>query len=279
MRFNIVLVQPEGCPSYSHNQCFLEVAHVLRYGLEDLGHQVIFGKGLEKEGYNVILGYHLLGGKRLPEGFKYIVYQLEQLTNPEGWPPEIINTLKSSCIVWDFSEQNMEWLAKHGINAIYKPIGFHPKMARIQPCQKKEIDILFYGSLNARREKILTQLQKKFKTKILFGVYGEERDYWISRAKLVLLIHYYETKLFDEVRLSYLMNNGIFTIVENTPYKKYEDLLIFTDYEKLVDICDYYLKNKTLRNKIAERIFKGFSHYPETEFLGKALTLMYSFST
>ncbi|MFQ5708113.1 MAG: hypothetical protein ACE5HO_11720 [bacterium] len=275
MKFNIVLVQPGDNTGYPHAQCFTEIAHVLRYGLEDLGHQVILGGRLYKDCVNIVLGYQFFWGKRLPEGYRYVVYQLEELSENEGWSLTMLETLRSPCVVWDFNEQNVQFLADRGIKAICKPIGYHPKMEWIGKDKLEDVDILFYGSLNDRRKRILSRLQNKFDVRVLFGVYGRERDQWISRSKMVLSIYYYETKLFDDVRMSYLMNNKVFTIVEDAPNKKYEDLLVYADYGSLIECCDYYLHHETLRNQIAEKAYHGFKQYPEVEFLQQALSLSF----
>ncbi|MFQ5641251.1 MAG: hypothetical protein ACE5IR_25000 [bacterium] len=273
MKFNIVqAVPPKEDPAFAHTQCILEVAQVLQYGLEDLSHQVIFGNDLQKDCLNIILGYHPLWGNPLPDGYTCIVYQLEQLSEKRSWQADFLKTLRSASIVWDFSEQNVAFLRQNGIPAVYKPIGFHPMMQRIQPNPVQDVDVLFYGSINERRGKILAELQKKFNTRILFGVYGEERDQWISRSKMVLVVHYYDTKLFDEVRLTYLLNNRIFTVVENTPHKRYEDVIVYTDYENLVPTCERYLNDENARDAAAEQAFRTFSQYPESEFLQRALS-------
>ncbi|RMD94660.1 MAG: hypothetical protein D6813_01825 [Calditrichaeota bacterium] len=274
MRFNIIILSPQQDPNYKHNLCFLEVADVLKFSLEDLGHDVLLNSNLIKDGFNIILGYHFLDGKKLPPGYRFIIYQLEELGAEGGWPPHIIETLRSDCFVWDFCEQNIEYLAERGIQAYLKPIGFHPKMERIPHQDNKDIDILFYGSINHRRRKILHHLQKRFNTHILFGLYGKQRDEWIGRSKIVVSIYYYEKKQFDYVRLFYLMNNKVFTIIEDTPHRKYEDFLVYAQYDEIVDTCAYYLENEPLRKAIAEKTYLQFSNYPETEFLSDVLRKM-----
>ena len=240
--------------------------------MEDLGYEVIFGEGLRRDHLNIILGYQFLYGQKIPSEYKCIVYQLEQLSELEGWPLENLETLMSpSCVIWDFSERNIDFLAERGIRAVLKPLGFHQKMFRIKYRQNKDVDILFYGSKNERRMKILNELEQKFNVKILCGIYGHERDEWIARSKIVLSIYYYQTKLFDDVRIGYLMNNKAFIIIEDSPNKKYDDFLIYIPYEQLVERCEYYLNNDALRFEKAEQAFQGFRKYPESEFLKRAL--------
>lgn len=271
-KFNLVLAAPGDIEQYPHTQCFLEVAQLLRFGLRDLGHTVLLGTGFREDCWNLVLGYHFFFGKPLPKGYPCIVYQLEQLENEAGWPPNNLETLRTADVVWDYSERNIDLLATQGIDAVHKPLGFHPQMKQIEVQPSPPIDILFYGSMNERRMKLLKQLTNRFKIKVLFGVYGAERDRWIGQAKLVLLVHYYETKLFDEVRLSYLMNNKVFTVVEDTQYRKYDDLLVFSDYDELEETCEFYVKRDQSRKELAARAYAGFSQYPETEFLRKAIS-------
>ncbi len=273
MKFNIVLaLPPEDRESFVHAQCFLETADLLRYGLEDLGYEVIFGEGLQRDHLNIILGYQFLYGQKISSEYKCIVYQLEELSELEGWPLKNLETLMSpSCVVWDFSERNIDFLAERGIRAVLKPLGFHQKMFRIKYRQNKDVDILFYGSKNERRMKILKELERKFNVEILCGIYGHERDEWIARSKIVLSIYYYQTKLFDDVRIGYLMNNKSFSIIEDSPNKKYDDFLVYIPYEQLVERCEYYLNNDDLRREKAKQAFQGFREYPESEFLKRAL--------
>ena len=272
-KFNIVLALPPDNPDYIHAQCFIPVANLLRHGLEDLGHTVIFGEGLLKDHLNIVLGYHFLWGQQLPPEYPCIIYQLEELFAGQEWPLEIIETLRSpNCVVWDFSERNIDFLAERGIPAFFKPLGFHPKMFNVSPRQQKDVDVLFYGSKNERRMKILRELEKCCNLKVLTGVYGAERDEWITRSKIVLCMRYYEIQLFDEVRISYLLNNRVFTVVEDTPNRRYTDFITYAGYDRLVTTCQYYLQNDRLRTEAAERAFREFSRFPESEFLKTAIS-------
>lgn len=271
--FNIILARPESETDYYHTQCFKEVAELLGYGLNDLGFEARFTGQIMDNCINVILGYHALAGRRLPPSHNFIIYQLEELSDEIIKLDEMIYTLQSPCIVWDFCESNIRFLRRHGVNALYKPMGFHAKMKRIEHREEKDIDILFYGSLSDRRTHILQQLSKEFKTKTLFGIYGSERDKWIARSKIVLSIYFFKTRYFDDVRLSYLLNNKVFTIVEDTPHKKYQDFMIYAPYDELVETCRHYLENEHLMREHVEHAFTCFSKYREKDFLKNALLM------
>ncbi|MFQ5677421.1 MAG: hypothetical protein ACE5G1_16150, partial [bacterium] len=272
-KFNIVIASSAKEKERLHSQCFFEIALVLKYGLEELGYEVWSTDGLRRDCTNIILGYHLLDGKVLPKGYDCIIYQLEELHAQGSLPFRILDTLSSpDVIVWDFSQQNIEFLANLGINAIHKPIGFHPQMYRINHSPEKNVDVLFYGSKNERRLRLLRALDKTCNLKMLFGAYGAVRDQWIARSKIVVSIYYYETKFYDDVRMSYLLNNKVFTIVEDTPHRQHEDFVIYTDYDNIVDTCQYYIEKPALRTEITEKAFQRFAEYPESEFLKMALS-------
>ncbi len=74
-----------------------------------------------------------------------------------------------------------------------------------------------------------------------------------------------------DVRIGYLMNNKSFSIIEDSPNKKYDDFLVYIPYEQLVERCEYYLNNDDLRREKAKQAFQGFRKYSESEFLKLAL--------
>jgi hypothetical protein len=45
-------------------------------------------------------------------------------------------------------------------------------------------------------------------------VYGQARDALVARARIQLNVHYYEAKVFEVVRVSYLLANGRFVVSE-----------------------------------------------------------------
>lgn len=277
MKFNI-LAAATTKKTRLHIPCLFSVIEAVKLGLEELGHQVELKSQADKSCINILFGYHNLGGMALPRDFEFIVYQLEQFPGYER-DEEVFKVLKSNALrtlktadkIWDFSRENIDWLAERGLHAVYKPIGFHAKMKRVKHRSDRDIDFLFYGSGNDRRNDILKTLSKKYKVRHLFGVYGQRRDEWIGRSKVVLGIHFFESRLFDEVRTSYLMNNMAFTVLEDTPHKKYQEVLVFSDYDNYVETCEHYLARPEEMDARAIAAYELFSQNPETRFLEQAL--------
>ncbi len=216
-KFHITIVRPAG---YQHSECFREIAEGLAWALRELGHTAAIGENtLDPRAINIVLGTHLLPEAEalaLPENS--IVYNLEQLGAAElpAWYPVLAERVR----VWDYSELNLPYWKRVQclVPVQVVPVGFAPVLEKIPQASRQDIDVLFYGSLNERRKLILLQLEAAgVKVHHVFGVYGQERDALIGRAKLVLNVHFYESKLFEIVRVSYLLANGKAVITEQSP--------------------------------------------------------------
>ena len=102
--------------------------------------------------------------------------------------------------VWDYDEENLNVLRLIRPDVklhVLKPYKMWPKE------YKKDIDILFYGSMNDHRKKILDELSKRHNVKILTNCWdGNELDRWILRSRILLNLHYYnETALQEQARM------------------------------------------------------------------------------
>ena len=274
-RFQITLVRPEG---FLHTEAFLEVAETLQFGFRSLGHTAQIRENVfDTTATNVVLGSHLLSFKQaseIPAGS--IVYNLEQLGGP-NLPTHFYELARRLC-VWEYSPQNIkQWKATSpACPPVLVPLGYVPELSRIHPAETQDIDVLFYGSSNARRNGILIALKDAGAVvRSLFGVYGKERDELIARSKIVLNIHYYHAKIFEIVRVSYLLANSKAVVTECCPDTEIEEGLagcvLGCPYESLVERCLSLLKNDEERRRLESRGFKWFSHRKESEILSKAL--------
>jgi hypothetical protein len=235
---------PGGIP---HVACFTEIALLLKHSFTSLNFDCdITVNNLSNSRINVILGGNLIKHHTLSPSFTYIYFQLEQLSDDEGWySKEMVNLLSNAYDVWDYSQTNIHFLKKRGIKAKLLPLGYHPALEIITPQLKKDIDILFYGSINQRRLDIIKELKKDsgIKCSAVFGVYGPQLYNLIARSKIILNVHFYSKMIFEAVRISFLLNNHCFVISEDStdyPYQKIE--LPLVPYDTIIDTCYYYLK-------------------------------------
>jgi hypothetical protein len=266
-RFNIVTIWPDG---YPHSACFNEVAETLLYGLEALGHHVhIVRNFFSQTCWNIVLGAHLLPFQSAVPAKNAIIYNLEQLGSAALFNER---ALTGFGWWWDYSEKNLAEL-KLGYWGKHVPIGYVPELTRIRP-NVQDIDVLFYGSINERRKKILEDCTNAgLKVCAAFNCYGPERDDLIARSKVVLNVHYYESKIFEIVRCSYLMANRkcIVTEESNELDADLEHGVVPVPYSFLVEMCKCVANDVYLRKNQEEIAFEVMSKRDEREILKSAL--------
>ena len=109
--------------------------------------------------------------------------------------------LKQADEVWDYDEQNIEVLKLIRPDVklhVLKPYKDWSKYASVA----KDIDILFYGTMNEHRAKILSELKKKYKVAIIQTWDGRVLDSYIMRSKVLLNLHYYyESSMQEQARM------------------------------------------------------------------------------
>jgi hypothetical protein len=272
--YRIVLISP---PGYTHAFCFRELAVLLKASLEQNG--MVCDMAVNQphpQRVNIVLGYHLLPLSDELRHFTFVPFQLEQLSEREGlFSPKTKQLLNMAEEVWDYSLENIAFLAKQGITARHVPIGYHPILERIEPAAQPDIDVIFFGSLGGRRTQLLNTLTKSqdLTAHALFDVYGDQRDMLIARSKVVLNVHYYSTRIFEAVRVSYLLNNRCCVISEHSSVYPYTGVDIpMVDYNELYDTCVRYARNDTLRNECAQHCYKQFkARYHMADILGRLI--------
>jgi len=253
----VCLIQPHG---YAHSIGLLEVCQLLAASFASLGWRAkVTVNQLEAGALNVVVGYHLLKPEdaALFSGRRVVIYQLEQATQSTGWlTAERLVLLQAASDVWDYSLENIAVLRQSGIKRVRElRLGFHPALRKIAQWQEnaKDVDVLFYGSINERRANVLDALGKHCRVKTLFGVYGDERDGWVARSRIVLNIHHYPSKIMEQVRLSYLLNNECFVISEESEQNPFGDGIVSAPYGDLAAQCEHFLADPVARSEVAAR--------------------------
>lgn len=222
-------------------QCFIEINNAVKSILGN-DHRVVFNA-------------HCFAA---PENT--IVYNLENLvTNPDriAWA--------ASREVWDFNKQNIPCYPAEA-KVFYVPIGYHPSMERFGRSEILDIDLVFCGTINPRRAKILGQIADKgYKVNIINNcVFGKERDGILARSRLALNIHHYvNPDMFESVRVSHLIANQVPVLTEESTHRD-EQLwgLNGIPYEKLVDAVVDYLERpqlhlETMSNQLLDTFKKN----------------------
>ncbi|NTJ43605.1 glycosyltransferase family 1 protein [Agrobacterium larrymoorei] len=267
-------------PGYTHSQAFDEVAQGLQGAFEELGGSApIIRQVGEFAGRSpIIYGANLLTSEvasRMPKGS--VIMNLEQVSADSTWINERYTAVLKTLPVLDYSQRNRENLAGKGItHARVLEVGYSKRLTRIPQNHEKDIDVLFYGSMNDRRRDILVALRDEgLNVKPLFNVYGQERDEAIARAKVVINIHHYESAVFEIVRISYLLANGVCVLSEGNIHdpdlSSFKEGVAIERYDGLVERCKALIADAEGRSIIANRGFEAISSRLQADMLMKVM--------
>jgi hypothetical protein len=266
--FNICIIQPTG---YVHSLAFLELAELLKYSLIDLDHKAsISYNHIETNAINIIIGCHLLdpaNSKFIPRDT--IILNTEQLEkNNFAWQKTILEWGRRLPI-WDYSIKNIQWFSENGINhAKHLRLGYQPQLDRLNKHHPKDIDVLFYGCINERRSIILNNLiNRGLRVQTLFGIYGAARDRFIERSKIVINIHYYESQIFEIVRVFYLITNSVPVISEvnrsTSIDTTYRSSIEHSNYQNLAEATQKIIENQSKLDLLRLTANQEIQKYPQ----------------
>lgn len=270
MKFNICIIQPK---DYIHSMAFWELAELLLYSLKDLNHHAIiqFNK-VDTDCKNILIGFHLLDIKyasQLPKDS--VLINAEQFLGGTPWNENILQWIRSF-EVWDYSTQNIDCFKDIGLkNTKYLQLGYQKELSRIHKNSTQDIDVLFYGSINDRRARVLESLKGSgLNVHTSFGVYGKARDDLIARSKLVLNLHYYDSEIFEVVRVFYLLANSIPVVGEINPSTVvsdvYKNAVYGAPYQDLVKACLRLVNDQVARDLQAKKGLELIKQYPQKLF-------------
>lgn len=271
----IYVVSSDG---YPHSRAFDEVAATLHYAFADLGYRVpIVTQPFELGARPLVLGAQLLPEVPLPDAA--IVYNLEQITPGSAWLGEDYLRVLHSHPLWDYSALNIEALRGLGIDEVQLcEVGYHASMrgAPGLPEAARDIDVFFYGSLNDRRRAALRALDEVgLRVVAGFGVYGEDRDALIRRSRVVLNMHYYESRILEVVRLTHLWTQGACVVAERGADAALEaglqGALVFADYDGLVAACQALVADPGRRQVVAAEGLRQLRARPQVDMLRRCL--------
>lgn len=241
--FRVVILSP---PGYRHAAAFHEIAETLTHAIRASGHPVTLGYNrFSADAIHLVLGSNLASpalARAIPAGS--VIYNLEQIDAGSKWWHEGLRTLVERCETWDYSERNVRTFAALGVTrpVTHVPLGYAPALTRIERAPVQDIDVLFYGSVNPRRQQLLDSLRARGLNVVqLFGVYGTERDAHIARAKIVLNSHLYPAQIFEVARVSYLLANRKAVVSECEPGTALEpgieSAVRLVSYDAIADAC------------------------------------------
>jgi len=206
---------------------------------------------------------------------RYILYQLEQNNNQlsmnykylheKGYLKQIYD---NATLLIDYCQLNVDVLNKYYTNT-FKIMNIPIIHNESNRNELYEYDIIFIGSINQKRERILNKVKEKYKVLIVENIYGEELKLLCNKCYICLNIHYYENAILERVRLNEMMDYGIQIISEKPCDQdmnicKYYKSIHFiemindsNDLHELFNTIDYVKNNPNNHDsKELENIFK-----------------------
>ena len=255
------------------NMVFLDVAEGMSEALTNLSFQSSIGMDTQN-GFNLVFGVHLI------ENFEQdpattIIFNLEQLgSSSEYFDHKYLQAL-SHYTVWDYSQRNIQWMKTAGVNvnAQWAPIGHADVIRRVQSAQVQDIDILFYGAVNQRRKVVLDGLINRGYNVVILSsnIFREELDSYVARSKVVLNMHYYDTFIFEIVRVSYLLSNSKAVVAEvnngTDIYPFVRQAVCGVPYDRLVEACAELIENDLKRTTLEAEAFQLWSKFPQRDLI------------
>jgi tetratricopeptide (TPR) repeat protein len=274
----IVIVAPEG---YSHWQAFAEFALGLKSAFTRLGSvSEIVHNETSPHGVNLILGAHLIKdpeqARSLPDNL--VIFNLEQIDGVGIERMPAYKELLARKVVWDYSPRNIARIRElTGNSAVHRlAIGYDESLACIPASASQSTDVLFYGSLNARRAAIIDQLRASgLRVRHLFNVYGSDRDFAIANAKIVLNMHFYADSIHEIVRTSFLLSNSKAVVSECNANTEVDDdireAICAVPYEQLHDACLQLARDNAARSELERRGHEIFTRRNQSELLRETI--------
>jgi hypothetical protein len=238
-RIHLSIVQPKG---YVHSLGFLDQARYFRHQFRRMGAEVSLAKNrLRHDAVNFVFGAHLGFEAELRERYSCVFVNLEQLgRGGAAVSSDYLNLLRTSAVV-DYDSDNVSAYATHPDEVMVVPFLYAPylKPADPQPLAERPIDLLFIGSMNDRRRRMIERIESTGLQVSVFdgALYGPERDAYIMQAKAVFNAHFYESSRFEQARASHCLSLGTPVISERRaqtrPHAAFEDSVLWVAEEEL----------------------------------------------
>lgn len=218
---NLCVMQPAG---YIHSLGLLDAALYFKYHFVRLGARVDVSKNrLQHDAVNLVFGAHLGFDATLKREYCCVVVNLEQIgQNGAVLSAGYLDLLSHSAVI-DYDMGNVDAFSKQPEDVPLIRFGHAPYLPRAactaQDLARRPIDLLFFGSVNARRRSLFDRIEAAGRHVSILNapVYGPERDAIVSQAKAVLNVHHYDSARFEQVRAFQTLSLGTPLISERTP--------------------------------------------------------------
>jgi len=176
-----------------------------------------------------------------------VLFNMEQLGSDAPWTRDGYTDALRKWTVADYNASNVAWLRRSNGEAQRVqeiPIVPGPSVAfAAPPPAEPAADVLFFGTMNPRREEVVAALREAgLNVEVVAGSFGWELTPAILRARLVLHVHFYETRLFPVARILQPVAQGVPIVCETSVCSPLADWsagsgIVFAEHDQLVAAC------------------------------------------
>jgi hypothetical protein len=274
--FNVLLVRPQ---DFIHHDAYAGAARQLCNGLRRLGYPARVAENeIVWDATNVLVGAQHLELElieRLPANT--IVYNVEMVVLGSPFLA-VLGAFLRRFEAWDYSAANIAAWRTAGISdrvRLLRP-GYLPEDTTIDVTAASDIDALFYGGINWRRDLILRDIARTgVRLHVAVNIYGAARDALIARSKLIVNIHSREDSVLEFARISQALANRRLLVTEpghaGDVDAQLSEALVIGRAAELGTICRALLDDEPRRLALAERAFAIYSQRDFTTSLRELL--------
>jgi hypothetical protein len=194
---------------------------------------------------------------------KLIAYQLEQMMGPDNWNSltRTIENLRGFDEIWDYDNLNSGFLIHQNIYTDkIVPMLYTQSLEKIVSKEEPKIDVLFFGTMNERRWRIIDTIQRRSynELKVVWSYGDYDVDEYIANSKTILNLHAFEPwNRQEQVRMFYPIINGKTVISEVSQVNRMQGLIIEFENQNLVEV---------LRSVCMTDLWKTFGEFSKKEF-------------
>lgn len=188
---------------------------------------------------------------------KIIAYNWEQLVDCNQWMniPYLISEIKKADEIWDYDHLNKLYLSKFYNISVSKviPFEYYSNIEILSNKKNPLIDVLFYGSLNERRSRILANIQLRLYDSasivIVGGMSRKDTYKYIENSKVVLNLHAFEPwSRQEQERIGFLLGNKKCVLSEISQETYFGGAMLESRLDDLVYNIKYALKDDNWRH-------------------------------
>ncbi len=227
------------------NRYFKNLVEFIRYKFDNVDyHGIVF---LISTAVTTPTSYY----KDLYKGKRIIMYNWEQLCGGNQWlnVSDYCKRMEGADELWDYDYLNREYLRlyhKVEVDRV-QPIEYVPSFERIESNPNPEIDVLFYGLVNERRGRIITDIRFKsydrFSVVTAAGCSADLNENLIANSKVILNIHAFEPwHRQEQERIAFLLANKKCVLSEPSQFNHFDDAILEVHpehmYDKIIDLLD-----------------------------------------